>query len=92
MSTWTARTRLARDQRRPESFVQPCLLTLADEILAGPDWQFEVKHDGWRIIARVDDGRARIWSRHGLDWTSRAKAGPNWPPLSSSCDPGTNSS
>jgi bifunctional non-homologous end joining protein LigD len=51
--------------------VQPCLLTLADKIPTGPDWQFggNLKHDGWRIIARVDDGRARIWSRHGLDWT-----------------------
>jgi bifunctional non-homologous end joining protein LigD len=42
---------------------------LANKVPTGPDWQFEVKHDGWRIIARVDGGRARIWSRHGLDWT-----------------------
>jgi bifunctional non-homologous end joining protein LigD len=69
MSTSTARTRLARDQRRPDGFIKPFLLTLADKAPAGPDWQFEVKHDGWRIIARVADGRARMWSRHGLDWT-----------------------
>jgi hypothetical protein len=46
MSTWTARTQLARDQRRPAGFIQPCLLTLADKVPTGPDWQFEVKHDG----------------------------------------------
>jgi ATP-dependent DNA ligase len=69
MSTWSGRTQLARDQRRPAGFVQPCLLTLTDKVPTGPDWQFEVKHDGWHIIARVDDGRARTWSRHGVELT-----------------------
>ena len=35
----------------------------------GPEWQFEVKHDGYRMIARAESGRARIWSRWGLNWT-----------------------
>ena len=57
MSTWSSRTRLARDQRLPDGFIKPCLLTLADKVPTGPEWQFEVKHDGWRIIARVEAGR-----------------------------------
>ncbi len=69
MSTWSSRTRLARDLRRPHGFIKPCLLTIADRIPNGPEWQFEIKHDGYRMIARVDDGRVRIWSRHGLSWT-----------------------
>src|SRR5215212_6468262 len=68
MSTWSARTRLARDRRRPEGFYEPMLATLAQKVVAGPEWQFEVKHDGYRMIAR-GDGKPRIWSRWGLDWT-----------------------
>ena len=60
MSTWSARTRLARDRRRPDGFIKPCLLTASTKIPAGPDWQFEVKHDGFRMIARLDPGTPRI--------------------------------
>jgi ATP-dependent DNA ligase len=68
MSTWSARV-AARDQRRPEGFISPCLLTASTVIPSGPGWQFEVKHDGFRMCARVDAGRPRIWSRNGLAWT-----------------------
>ncbi|MBM0206882.1 hypothetical protein JNW90_30685, partial [Micromonospora sp. STR1s_5] len=68
MSTWSARV-ATRDQRRPEGFIAPCLLTASDIVPTGPGWQFEVKHDGFRMCARVDDGRVRIWSRNGLSWT-----------------------
>jgi bifunctional non-homologous end joining protein LigD len=33
----------------------------------GDEWAFEVKWDGIRIIARVADGHARLWSRGGVD-------------------------
>ena len=69
MSTWSARTRLARDRRRPEGFVVPMLATPVQRVPTGPEWQFEVKHDGYRMIARAESGRARIWSRWGLNWT-----------------------
>jgi bifunctional non-homologous end joining protein LigD len=37
----------------------------------GPEWIHELKHDGYRIIARRDGERVRIWSRNGLNWTGR---------------------
>ena len=46
-----------------------CLRTASAAIPTGPGWQFEVKHDGSRVIARADAGEARIWSRNGLAWT-----------------------
>ena len=33
-------------------------------------WLHEIKHDGYRIIARKDRERVRLWSRHGLSWTA----------------------
>jgi ATP-dependent DNA ligase len=35
---------------------------------AGPDWLHEIKHDGFRMIARRDGERTRLISRRGLDW------------------------
>src|SRR3954454_3561712 len=60
MSTWSARSRLARDRRRPEGFVEPMLATPVQGVPTGPGWQFEVKHDGYRMIARAENGQARI--------------------------------
>jgi bifunctional non-homologous end joining protein LigD len=45
------------------------LATPTLKVPTGPEWQFEVKHDGYRMIARADHGKARIWSRWGLLWT-----------------------
>ena len=37
----------------------------------GEDWLFEPKWDGWRCIAVVRHGRARLLSRNGNDLTAR---------------------
>jgi bifunctional non-homologous end joining protein LigD len=46
------------------------LATLVDAPPKGPEWLHEMKFDGYRILARLQDGRARLWSRSGKDWTS----------------------
>jgi bifunctional non-homologous end joining protein LigD len=38
---------------------------------SGDPWLHEIKHDGFRIIARKDDGRVRLYSRPGNDLTKR---------------------
>ncbi len=38
----------------------------------GDQWIHEVKWDGYRIIAELHDGRARLWSRRGYDYSDRA--------------------
>ena len=38
---------------------------------AGPDWIHEVKHDGYRLLARKDAGRVVLWTPHGIDFTDR---------------------
>lgn len=35
------------------------------------DWVYELKFDGYRILARLEDGRATLYTRNGHDWTAR---------------------
>jgi len=57
--------------RRPPGFIEPCLPTLADAAPSGPQWSYEIKHDGFRFICRRDGDRVRIFSRRGHEWTER---------------------
>jgi bifunctional non-homologous end joining protein LigD len=35
----------------------------------GPEWAYEIKHDGFRFICRRELDRVRVFSRRGHDWT-----------------------
>jgi bifunctional non-homologous end joining protein LigD len=52
-------------------FIEPCLPSPAKRPPAGPDWIHEIKHDGFRIMARRDGASVRLITRHGNDFTSR---------------------
>ncbi len=52
-------------------FIAPQLCTLVDKPPSAPGWAHEIKWDGYRITARINKGAARIFTRSGLDWTSR---------------------
>jgi bifunctional non-homologous end joining protein LigD len=49
--------------------LRPQLATLVTEAPAGDGWLHELKFDGYRILGRIQDGRARLISRNGNDWT-----------------------
>ena len=51
--------------------LQACLPRPAKEPPAGPDWIHEIKHDGFRILARREAERVRLFTRHGTDFTAR---------------------
>lgn len=51
--------------------IAPQLATLVKEPPPGEGWIHEPKLDGYRILARIERGRATLWSRNGNDWTSR---------------------
>ena len=54
-------------------FLQPQLATLVDEPPKGEGWIYEVKFDGYRILARIDGDEVRLFTRNGNDWTARMK-------------------
>src|SRR6516162_5468613 len=62
---------LAHPRTLPTGFIAPCLPTKTDELPSGGLWQHEIKHDGFRIIARKDAERVRLYSRPGNDFTRR---------------------
>jgi len=62
-------SRPARALVRPVGFIRPCQPYLAERPPSGPDWQHEIKWDGYRIIARKDGERVRLWTRPGTDYT-----------------------
>lgn len=47
------------------------LATLVDSPPAGDDWLHEMKFDGYRMLCRVENGRAKFTSRNHQDWTER---------------------
>src|SRR5215813_10458288 len=60
-----------RDMPLPRGFIPPCLPTKAPQPPSGPLWLHEIKHDGFRVIARKDGHRVRLYSRPGNDLTHR---------------------
>jgi bifunctional non-homologous end joining protein LigD len=63
---------LLRKRTRPGSgFVEPCLPSSAKAPPSGPGWLHEIKHDGFRIIARRDGAGVRLFTRRGHDLAAR---------------------
>src|SRR3954463_12393883 len=58
------------------AFVPPQLATLAAEAPAGQEWLHELKHDGYRVQLRLQDGGAALLTRNGHDWTHRFRGLP----------------
>ncbi|MGZ4869679.1 MAG: ATP-dependent DNA ligase [Halobacteriota archaeon] len=57
---------------RPSSgFIEPCIPTKAARAPVGPDWVYEIKQDGYRLMVRKHNDRVRIYTRRGADWTKR---------------------
>ncbi|MBX3442281.1 MAG: DNA ligase D [Planctomyces sp.] len=47
------------------------LATLSTSAPDGEPWLHELKFDGYRVLAKVRDGRAQLITRGGKDWTRR---------------------
>ncbi len=50
--------------------LQPQLATLVDSPPAG-DWRYEVKFDGYRVLARIEGDDVRLFTRNGHDWSHK---------------------
>ena len=56
---------------QPTAFIEPCLPRAAKQPPAGRGWIHEIKHDGFRIMARRADGRVQLLTRKGTNFASR---------------------
>ena len=45
--------------------LQPMLATLTDGPFDDPGWVFEDKYDGFRMVAKISDGKVALYSRNG---------------------------
>ncbi len=52
-------------------FIAPQLATLVSAPPASGQWIYEVKHDGYRMLARLMKRDARLFTRSGRDWTEK---------------------
>jgi bifunctional non-homologous end joining protein LigD len=55
-------------------FIAPQLATLVSEPPGGDDWVYEVKHDGYRMLARIEKSSVRLFTRSGKNWTPKLPA------------------
>jgi bifunctional non-homologous end joining protein LigD len=53
------------------SHVEPMLATLGEHPFSDPNWLFEIKWDGVRALARIEDSASTLRSRNGADITKR---------------------
>ncbi len=60
----------ARKAELPD-FVEPQLATLVKSAPSGKRWVHEIKLDGYRLQARVENGKVKLLTRTGLDWTHK---------------------
>ncbi|HJL17585.1 MAG TPA: DNA ligase D [Sandaracinaceae bacterium LLY-WYZ-13_1] len=61
----------AKRQRRLPKAAKPALCAPVDAPATSDRWVHEVKHDGYRILARLADGVAILQTRNGHDWTAK---------------------
>jgi bifunctional non-homologous end joining protein LigD len=65
--------RTAKRASRAElpQFVTPQLATLVSQPPKSGDWVYEVKHDGYRMLARLSANEVRLFTRSGREWTQK---------------------
>ena len=57
----------------PPDKLVPQLATLTKAVPTRGEWIYELKFDGYRLLARIERGKVRLFTRQGNDWTSKMK-------------------
>jgi len=58
-------------KRSMPTAIYPMLASISEQPFDDPNWLFEIKWDGYRVVAFVEKGRARLVSRNQNDLTPR---------------------
>jgi bifunctional non-homologous end joining protein LigD len=71
---WSAKAAKLKGAKKGKitgDFFEPQLAKLGDMPPEGEQWLHEIKWDGYRLVATVVDGKARLFSRNAIEWTSK---------------------
>ena len=63
--------RKARGGSKMPRFREPQKATLVDNVPTGSAWLHEMKYDGYRCLLAIGGGRAKVYTRSGLDWSDK---------------------
>jgi len=66
---WRVRNSRGRPLNTPAAFIHPCQPIVAKQPPSGHGWAHELKHDGYRLQIHVRDGRVRVYTITGADWS-----------------------
>src|SRR5271165_7186146 len=68
--------RLGQTQKitAPPRWIEPQLCKLVEKAPTGARWVHEIKFDGYRMAARIDQGKVQLLTRSRLDWTAKYPA------------------
>ena len=66
-----SRNSRGRPINAPAAFIHPCRPIVVSEPPSGPGWAHELKHDGYRLQIHVRDGRVRLYTINGANWSKR---------------------
>jgi bifunctional non-homologous end joining protein LigD len=66
---------MLRMRARLAGFIEPCLPSPADRPPSGANWIHEIKHDGYRLMARRDPVGIRLITRRGTASRSWSRPG-----------------
>ncbi|HET8737809.1 MAG TPA: DNA ligase D, partial [Pricia sp.] len=79
-SDYDAEALVAPSQNRPKKqskdivpgkILQPMLASRADKIFNDPDWIYELKWDGYRVLAHISEKGVLLQSRNGINYNAK---------------------
>ncbi|MDT0651127.1 DNA ligase D [Autumnicola edwardsiae] len=56
---------------QPTEVIKPMMATTTKSIFNDPDWIYELKWDGYRMIANIKDGEVELYSRNGISYNQK---------------------
>src|SRR5690606_27792017 len=54
-----------------DEFVKPMLASQTKKIFKDPNWVFELKWDGYRVMSNIRNGKVNIYSRNGISYNQK---------------------